>query len=145
MKNKFDDSIGFLLHDVARLMRWDFDRQAQDLGLTRAQWSVLAHLKRNDGVKQGVLAQLMDITPITLARHIDKLEQEGWVERHDDPEDRRAKRLFLSGKSDAQLKLLQQLGRKVRNRALSGISADAEAEFLKVLRQMRDNLSESRE
>lgn len=41
-------SFGFLLYDAARLLRRDFDRRARSLGLTRAQWSVLAHLKRNE-------------------------------------------------------------------------------------------------
>jgi hypothetical protein len=31
------DTIGFLLHDTARLMRRDFERRTRALGLTRAQ------------------------------------------------------------------------------------------------------------
>ena len=34
-------SLGFLVHDVARLMRRAFDRKVKHLGLTRAQWFVL--------------------------------------------------------------------------------------------------------
>ncbi|MGB4247523.1 MAG: MarR family transcriptional regulator, partial [Pseudohongiellaceae bacterium] len=73
---KFDKSLGFAIHNVARLLRWSFDRQSQEIGLTRAQWSVLAHLHRGDGIQQKTLAQLMDIKPITLARHLDRLEVE---------------------------------------------------------------------
>lgn len=143
MKTDYGSGIGFVLHDVARLMRWNFDRQAQGLGLTRAQWSVLAHLKRNDGVQQKTLAQLMDIKPITLARHIDRLEREGWVTRQDDPTDRRAKRLFLTAKASPQLELMQKLGQKVRRQALQGISSEDEAKAIEVLRRIRDNLSDA--
>ena len=143
MKTNFDNSIGFIIHDVARLMRWNFDRQAQGLGLTRAQWSVLAHLRRNDGVQQKTLAQLMDIKPISLARHIDRLEKEGWVERRDDPQDRRAKRLFLTARAAPQLEALQKLGQKVRKQIMAGILAEDEAKVLEVLKRMRDNLSAS--
>ena len=143
MKTAFDNSIGYLINDVARHMRWNFDRQSQGLELTRAQWSVLAHLKRQDGVQQKTLARLMDIKPITLARHIDRLEQKGWVERRDDPEDRRAKRLFLTAKASPQLDKLQKLGLKVRKQAMAGISAADEARVLEVLIRMRDNLSDS--
>lgn len=141
MKDKPDNSIGFLLHDVARLMRWNFDRQAQDHGMTRAQWAVLAHLKWNDGVKQTTLAESLDIKPITLARHVDRLEQEGWIERRSDPDDRRAKRLFLTPKATPQLKQMRKLADKVRSRTLAGIDAEEEAQLLEILRRMRDNLS----
>ena len=143
MKNKLDDSVGFLLNDVARRMRWNFDNQAQSLGLTRAQWSVLAHLKWNDGVKQTTLARKMDIKPITLGRHIDRLEQEGWVERRDDPEDRRAKRLFLTPKATPKLKQLRKLGEKVSQQTLQGIDKKEEAKLLDILRRMRGNLAQA--
>ncbi len=131
---------GFLISDVARLLRWNFDRQAQGLGLTRAQWAVLAHLKRCDGSQQSVLARLMDIKPITLARHLDRLEAEGWVERQDDPDDRRAKRVFLTPKSTPMLDSLRQLGETVRQEALQGISqADFEL-TVQTLERIKANL-----
>lgn len=145
MKNAINASFGFLVHDVARLMRWNFDRQSAGSGLTRAQWSVLAHLKRSDGVQQKTLAQLIDIKPITLARHIDRLEAEGWVERRDDPEDRRAKRVFLLPRATPMLASLQKLGQKVRKQALAGVSAEEEEFVLRVLQRVRDNLSDSRD
>jgi len=144
MKNEFDTSFGFLVHDIARLMRWNFDRQSAGLGLTRAQWSVLAHLNRCDGVQQKTLAQLIDIKPITLARHIDRLEAEGWVERRDDPDDRRAKRVFLSPKSTPMLDSLRKLGQKVRKQAMQGVSAEEETLMLDVMMRIRDNLTDSR-
>jgi MarR family transcriptional regulator, transcriptional regulator for hemolysin len=45
-------NFGFLVHDVARLLRTTFDRRVRALGLTRSQWWVLNHLFRNDGVTQ---------------------------------------------------------------------------------------------
>ncbi len=141
MQNSQNNSFGFLIHDLARQMRWQFDRQSQGLGLTRAHWSVLAHLKRNDGVQQQALAKLMDITAMTLARHIDRLEAEGWVERRDDPADRRAKRVFLTAKAKPMIKTLQSLGKKLVNQAMVGISAEEAATTLAVLERMRDNLS----
>jgi len=144
MKYDPNTSFGFLVHDIARLMRWNFDRQSTGLGLTRAQWSVLAHLKRKDGVQQKTLAQLIDIKPITLARHIDRLEAEGWVERRDDPDDRRAKRVFLTPKSTPVLNSLRKLGQKVLKQSMQGVTEDEEALVLRVMLQIRDNLSDSR-
>lgn len=141
MNKHFDKSLGFAIHDVARLLRWSFDRQSASLGLTRAQWSVLAHLSRRDGVQQKDLAQVMDITPITLARHLDRLEVDAWIERRDDPDDRRAKRVYLNAKARPMLDALSSLGQKVRETALQGISPDEEAQFMAVLLRIRENLA----
>jgi len=141
MKKNFDKSLGFAIHDVARLLRWSFDRQSAHLGLTRAQWSVLAHLSRSDGVQQKTLAQVMDITPITLARHLDRLEVDAWIERRDDPQDRRAKRVFLNAKARPMLDALSSVSQKVRTTALQGISPEEEERFMAVLLRIRENLA----
>lgn len=141
MKNTFDKSFGFAIHDVARLLRVSFDRQASGTGLTRAQWAVLAHLHRSDGVQQKTLASLMDITPITLARHLDRLGVDAWIERRDDPDDRRAKRVYLNPKAGPMMTTLATLGQRVRTQAMSGISSQDEEQFMRILLQIRDNLS----
>lgn len=143
MNTNFDKSLAFAIHDVARLLRWSFDRQSHDIGLTRAQWSVLAYLLRNDGVQQKTLAHLMDITPITLARHLDRLEVESWIERRDDPDDRRAKRVFLNPKARTVIASLSKLGQKVRKQAMTGISLEEEEIFMTVLLRIRGNLCEA--
>ena len=56
-----EPNMGFLLADVARLMRRNFDRRAQQIGLSRAQWQVLAWLKRNEGISQAALADLLEM------------------------------------------------------------------------------------
>lgn len=141
MNDDVNNSLGFVLHDVARLMRWSFDRKSQNLGLTRAQWSVLASLRRMDGAQQKTLAQRLDVAPITLARHIDRLEADGWVMRQDDVQDRRAKRVFLTDKGREILSTLQVLGAQVRQEALNGLSAADEQQLLTLLLRMRTNLS----
>ena len=72
-----DRSLGFLLGDSSRLLRKRFDRLARSLGLTRAQWRVIAMLRRNEGINQTAMADLMDVEPITLGRHVDRLEEAG--------------------------------------------------------------------
>ena len=52
-------NFGFILHDVARLLRTTFDRRVRELGLTRSQWWVLNHLFRNNGVTQSELAEIL--------------------------------------------------------------------------------------
>jgi hypothetical protein len=82
-------TLGFLLHDVARLLRRRFEQNARGCGLTRSQWQVLACLANNEGINQSGLADVLEIEPITLGHIVDKLQTLRLVERHPDPSDRR--------------------------------------------------------
>lgn len=86
----------FQLVDTARLLRTHIDQKARRHGTTRAQWGVLARLRRGDGQTQAALADSMQMQPISLGRLIDRLEMQGFVERHADPRDRRAYRLHIT-------------------------------------------------
>src|SRR5260370_36941394 len=86
-------TLGFVLHDVARLLRKRFERQAGKLNLTRSQWQVLAYVAYNPGIQQGVLADILEVQPITLGRILAKLQAAGLVRPHHPPPDRRRWRL----------------------------------------------------
>ncbi|MEE2688125.1 MAG: MarR family transcriptional regulator [Pseudomonadota bacterium] len=135
-----DRSIGFLLNDVARLMRNRFDRQARDLGLTRAQWRVMMFLRRHEGARQTELAGLLEVENVTLGRHIDRLEESGWVERRPDPSDRRAWRLFLDKKSQPILDKLAVVLIETRETALSGFNNEERDELIETLFRIKSNL-----
>ena len=93
-----DRSLGVLISDVARLLRRNFDRRLQSLGLTQAQWRAIVHVSRTEGMNQVALAECLEAQPITVARLIDRMESAGWIERRNDPLDRRAVQLFLTPK-----------------------------------------------
>jgi DNA-binding MarR family transcriptional regulator len=135
------ETIGFLLHDTARLMRRDFERRTRALGLTRAQWQTLFHLHRNEGCNQVTLADLLEVEPISLARVIDRLEAAGLVERRADPSDRRARLLFLGERAHPLLGELKTLGGQTREIALAGMSEDERTQLLNLVTRMRSNLS----
>jgi len=117
--------LAFALHDAARLLKTYSDQRARELNTTRAQWAVLVRLQRCEGAKQNVLAEALDIAPITLGRLIDKLVSAGLVERRNDPADRRAHRLFLTAKAAPTLSALAVLAEDVMSRALAGVDENA--------------------
>ena len=82
--------------ETARLMRNHVDHRAREHGTTRAQWGVLARLRRQEGLNQAALAEQMELQPISLARLLDRLQSQGLIERRADPSDRRAYRLYLT-------------------------------------------------
>ena len=84
-----------LLNDVGRMLRTEADRRARAHGMTRAQWVMLMRLKRQPGLSQKELAELLEVEPITVARLADRLEKSELLERRADPHDRRVWRLHL--------------------------------------------------
>ncbi len=100
----------FLLNDVARLLRTYANYSAAQFGITRAQWAVLVRVDRAEGLNQSELAEILDLQPITLTRLLDKLCDSGLIERRPDPDDRRAKRLFLMPAARPLLEQLRVLG-----------------------------------
>jgi MarR family transcriptional regulator for hemolysin len=135
-----DRHLGFLLHDVARLLRKRFDQRARGLGLSRAQWSVLAHLTRNEGIRQAALAEILEVEPITLARQLDKLEEAGLIERRPDPTDRRAWLPHLTERAHPILETMRALGAATREEALLGIAAADREQLIDTLLAMKRNL-----
>ena len=59
-----------LLHEVAHLMRTQFDQRARARGMTRAQWVILKRLERTPGLSQSELDSLLEVEPITVAHSI---------------------------------------------------------------------------
>ncbi|MEH2563741.1 DNA-binding MarR family transcriptional regulator [Bradyrhizobium sp. AZCC 2289] len=92
-------TLGFLLDEVARLLKRRFEQHARGSGLTRSQWQVLTYLDRNEGINQSRLAGLLDLEPITLSRIVDKLQSVRLIERQPDPTDRRVWTLHLTGRA----------------------------------------------
>jgi MarR family transcriptional regulator for hemolysin len=137
-------TLGFVLNDVARLLRKRFEQRARaaSLGLTRAQSSVLAYLARQEGINQAALAQILDLEPITLARLLDRLQAAGLIERRADPKDRRAHLLYLTEGAYPLLDRIFALAAEVREEALVGIPEPDRDRLLDMLITMKSNLIE---
>ncbi|WP_136418961.1 MULTISPECIES: MarR family transcriptional regulator [Oxalobacteraceae] len=134
------ESIGFLIADLARLMRHAFEQRTEGSCITLAQSRALLYLERNEGIRQVELAGLLEVQPITLARLIDHLHAEGLVERRADPADRRAYRLYLTAAAEPRLAAIRQVVGEIRADVLDGIDPQQVSIVLAALNRMRSNL-----
>ncbi|HEY2759010.1 MAG TPA: MarR family transcriptional regulator [Pseudolabrys sp.] len=116
------------------------DQRARQLGISQAQWSVLVRLDRQEGQKQTELAEMLDLQPISLTRLLDRLAQNGLIERRPDPHDRRANRLYLTPAARPLLEQLGHLGQNVMNEVLDGIDPAGLEQLLRNIILMKDNL-----
>lgn len=143
MQDDPKQGFGFIINDVARMLRRNFDRRAQCLGLTRAQWRVLVYLHRQDGMRQTELASLLEVQPISLTRLIDRLVKNDWVERRSDPGDRRANQIFLTEKVQPLLSQLNSLGKEIQEEAFTGLPTEEREHFMATLHRIRINVGEA--
>ena len=135
-----DRTLGFLVADIARLLRRSMDRRLQSLGLTQAQWRAIVHLSRSEGMTQAALAESLEIQPITLTRLIDRMETAGWVERRTHPLDRRAVQLYLTAQSQPILEQMHARAADTLNEATRGVTPRAQRQLVATLEQLKHNL-----
>ena len=133
-----------LLSDAARQMRTYADQVAQVHGLTRAQWIILARLERKADLSQNELAAMAEVTPMTVARLVDRLEALGLVKRCIDPTDRRIWRLRLTPAADPVLRALSVERARLHKIITKGIDPSALEAMAIGLRQMKENVSSRR-
>ena len=136
-----DRNFAFEINETAQALRRAFDRRAAALGVTRAQWRVLARLGREDGLRQVELAEALDLEPITLCRMIDRLQEAQLVERRADDSDRRARRIHLTAKALPLLEKLRTIGEEFLAEALDGIDEPEQARVLAALQRVRENVA----
>jgi DNA-binding MarR family transcriptional regulator len=136
-----DRNFAFDVAETAQTLRRAFDRRAAALGVTRAQWRVLAWLGHQDGLRQVELAEALDVEPITLCRMIDRLAEAELVERRRDEDDRRAWRIHLTDKARPVLETLRGVASEFLGEALDGVSEADQARVRDVLATVRSNLA----
>ena len=136
-------ALGFLLHEVARLLRKRFEQNARGSGLTRSQWQVLTYLAQNEGINQARLAELIEIEPITLGRIADRLETLMLIKRNPHPTDRRRRLLHLMPDARSRLEQAGEYGDVTHREALAGVSESDRQHLLKTLQALKENLSQA--
>lgn len=95
--------VGWLIYDVSRLLMRSFERRVREIGLTPQQWRVLVTIAREEGQSQTQIADEAEIARAPLGRLLDRLEEQGIIERRQDPDDRRTKRIFLVASEDGTI------------------------------------------
>ncbi|MEL6298976.1 MAG: MarR family transcriptional regulator [Pseudomonadota bacterium] len=135
-----DHYIGYMMTDVARLLRTVFERRVRDLGVTRAQWIVIARLKQRPGLSQSEVADILEIEKATAGRLIDKMEAKGWLERSADAHDRRVNRLHLTAEALRLHEIIWPVAEATTDDALAALSPREQQQLERMLRRVKSSL-----
>ncbi len=133
------------LANTARHLSYFVDRRAQHLGLTGAQIRVLSRLKRREGATQVELASDMEMRPISLSGLIDKLDNQGLVERRADASDRRINRLHLTPAGRIMALEIDGFREEIAREVLCDAEAAALEAGLSVLQGLKRHLKKQQE
>ena len=128
------------LVESSRLLRNYIDHRSKERGTTRAQWIVLFRLRQNEGLSQVDLAEVLELQPISLVRLLDRLVEHGLLERHHDPKDRRANRLFLTAKGRQLVDDLDSLRDEIAIDVLRDVPDEVIEKSLGALRDIKDRI-----
>jgi MarR family transcriptional regulator, transcriptional regulator for hemolysin len=134
--------LSFLIHDVSRMRRTAYDHLMRPLGVTRAQWWVLAHLSRHDGMMQTELADQLDVGKASLGALVERMVAAGLVERREDPADRRAKRVHMAPAGHQLLTRMTATEETFNRRILGGLSSTDKAAMIVMLSNIKQALSQ---
>ena len=141
---EFERTFGWLMHDTQRLIRRNWARalKASGLGLSEPQARVLANLwRQEEGLSQTQLASELEMEKAPLGRLLDRMEEGGYIERHPDPDDRRARQVRISERGSEALPIMQAVTRQVFAEALKGVPKTKIDAMLDVLGAIKTNLS----
>jgi DNA-binding MarR family transcriptional regulator len=136
-------NIGAMVSDVARLLRRRFERRARQTGLalTRHQARTLLYIARAEGLSQATAATQLDIEPIALVRLLDRLHEEGLVDRRPHPTDRRVRTLWLTPLGWGVVARVLAINAEVREEACAGLSREAREALMTALALIKANLN----
>ena len=141
LREDLSRNFGFLVNDVARALRTEYDRRVRELGLTRSQWWVMNHLYRNPGLTQSELAEILEVEKPSVGRLLDRLEAKGWIRREHDARDRRAWRVHLGEAAEPQMRALRKRAAELMGDALAGLSAGDRERLIDLLLAVKANLA----
>ncbi|HMK85390.1 MAG TPA: MarR family transcriptional regulator [Steroidobacteraceae bacterium] len=134
-------SIGLKLSVLARQLRLSFDRTVQLRGLTRAKWTLIAAVSRNPGATQRTIAQALEVREITVGRLIDRLCEDGYLKRSQNPADRRAYRVYLAAGAQPVLDKLDEVAKLHEAAIFAGFDNEDLERLDELLERMARNLS----
>ncbi len=133
--------IALRLTVLARMLRSDFDRHVDDVGLTRSQWSLIAVAARRPGSTQRQIAEFLEMSEASAGRLVDRLEADGVLERRELEGDRRARAVFLTDAANPLLKKITAMARTREEHWFQGLSDDEVDHLSELLEKLYNNLN----
>lgn len=134
-------ALNVLVHEVSRLLKRRFEESAKGQPLTMTQWRALGQIALHPGTTQVAIASAIEADPMTVSGILDRLEKRGLIERSPAPGDSRAKCAHVTESGRQMFDAARAIGLNLFEAALTNVSDEDRAAAIRVLTQMRNNLT----
>ena len=137
----FEQSLGYWVFTTAYALETALNEELAPLGITHRQVQILGCLAVQGEASQNELAEMLRIEPSGVVRLLDRMERDGWIERHNDPSDRRRKIVRPTEKAEPVWRQMKECGMRAKAKATRGLTEDQLKATRDVLRQIRQNIT----
>lgn len=128
--------MGMLMHKMMNRAKGIY----HEFDLNKSQAGILFALHRSDSMSQKELAARLNVTPPSITSSIQKMEREGFLTRHPDPEDQRVMRLMLTEKGKSCIKGVYAVAEQMEKLMFQGMTGEEVMLFKRLLFQISGNL-----
>ncbi|MCI8589905.1 MAG: winged helix-turn-helix transcriptional regulator [Clostridiales bacterium] len=129
-----------VIHDLSKIFHCRLRQSAEESGLNESYRHILFHLAHQDGVTQLALAKMTRLKPPTVSVTLQKMQEEGYVERKRDEEDLRNTRVFITEKGRAFNEEAKSLVESLDAAAIAGFNQAEIQQLMAMLVRIRENL-----
>jgi DNA-binding MarR family transcriptional regulator len=130
-----------LLAQVAQAYRSLSDTFMDQIGLHRAQATLLCQLFAEDGLTQSEIAEQLAVQGATVTNTLQRMEEAGLVARHRDPDDNRLVRVYLTEVGRRLERDIHAQFTKVEDAIFAGLSATDRSALRWMLQRMLRNMN----
>lgn len=124
---------------IARSLDSIANIEFKDLNLTRGQYLYLVRIKENPGIILDNLSEMIKVDRTTASRAIQKLEQNGLIEKRADSVNKKIKRLFTTTKGDELAEYIVKENNYSNKVALKGLLDEEVKTFSRILNKIKQN------
>lgn len=136
---RVEDSVGYLVSQLAQTLGREIDRRMVDLALTDAQWKPMLLLHQGGCSTAADLSRIAMVDTGAVTRLLDRLETKGLVRRLRSVEDRRVVNLELTEEGKRVAAEVPKITAQLANQMLAGFSKDEFSQFRDLLNRTLAN------
>ncbi len=135
--------LSHLLAQICRLHHTRAQALFQSIGLHRGQPFLLNVLWNEEGLAHSELAARMHVTPATITKMLQRMEDAGFVTRKPDPDDQRVSRVYLTEHGQVVRQRVADMWQTLENETFDGLSMEEQDRLRELFTRVRENLEKA--
>lgn len=125
---------------IARALDSISNIEFKEFDLTKGQYLYVVRICENPGIIQAQLLELIKVDKSTATRALQKLQTNGFIEKKDDPHNKKNKHLYPTEKAQAVYPIIKRENAHSNDIALSGLSEEEAETAFDLLQRIRKNV-----